>query len=35
MLKYLTVYGWCTSETGARELGIYPLAGRYDGCAPV
>ena len=35
MLKYLTVYGWCTSEAGARELGIYPLAGRYDGCAPV
>lgn len=35
MLKYLTVYGWCTSEAGARELGLYPLAGRYDGCAPV
>lgn len=35
MLKYLTVYGWCTSEAGMRELGLYPMAGRYDGCAPV
>jgi hypothetical protein len=35
MLKYLTVYGWCTSEAGTRELGLYPMAGRYDGCAPV
>lgn len=35
MLKYLTVYGWCTSEAGARELGTFPMAGRYDGCAPV
>lgn len=35
MLKYLTVYGWCTSEAGMRTLGLYPLAGRYDGCAPV
>ena len=34
MLKYLTVYGWCTSEAGMRTLGLYPLAGRYDGCAP-
>ena len=35
MLKYLTVYGWCTSEAGQRALGLYPMAGRYDGCAPV
>lgn len=35
MLKFLTVYGWCTSETGMRALGLYPLASRYDGCAPV
>ena len=32
-LKYLTVYGYCTSETGMRALGLYPIAGRYDGCA--
>jgi hypothetical protein len=35
MLKYLTMYGWCTSEAGMRALGLYPMAGRYDGCAPV
>jgi glucoside 3-dehydrogenase (cytochrome c) hitch-hiker subunit len=35
MLKYLTVYGWCTSEAGMRALDLYPMAGRYDGCAPV
>jgi len=35
MLKYLTVYGYCTSEAGMRTLGLYPLPGRYDGCAPV
>jgi hypothetical protein len=35
MLKYLTVYGYCTSEAGMRALGLYPIAGRYDGCAPV
>jgi hypothetical protein len=34
MLKFLTVYGWCTSETGMRALGLYPLPSRYDGCAP-
>ena len=34
-LKYLTVYGYCTSEVGMRALGLYPLAMRYDGCAPV
>jgi hypothetical protein len=35
MLKYLTVYAWCTSEAGMRALGLFPLPGRYDGCAPV
>lgn len=35
MLKYLTVYGYCTSEAGMRTLQLYPLPGRYDGCAPV
>jgi hypothetical protein len=35
MLKYLTVYGWCTSELGMRALRLYPLPWRYDGCAPV
>ena len=35
MLKYLTVYGYFTSEAAARKtLGSYPLPGRYDGCAP-
>lgn len=34
-LKYLTVYGYCTSEAGMRALELYPLAGRYDGCAPL
>ena len=33
MLKYLTVYGYCTSEVGARALGLDRLAGRYDPCA--
>lgn len=32
-LKYLTGYGYCTSEVGARALGLFQLAGRYDGCA--
>ena len=35
MLKYLTVYGYCTSEAGMRALKLYPLPWRYDGCAPV
>ena len=35
MLKYLTVYGYCTSQTGMRTLGLYPHPGRYDGCAPI
>jgi hypothetical protein len=34
-LKYLTVYGYCTSEPGMHALGLYPLPGRYDGCAPL
>lgn len=34
-LKYLTVYGYCTSEVGMRELGLWPQPWRYDGCAPV
>jgi gluconate 2-dehydrogenase gamma chain len=33
-LKYLTVYGYCTSEAGMRALGLFPLPWRYDGCAP-
>ena len=33
--KYLTVYGYCTSEAGMRELGLWPQPWRYDGCAPV
>ena len=34
-LKYLTVYGYCTSEVGMRALKLYPPPWRYDGCAPV
>ena len=34
-LKYLTVYGYCTSEGGMRALHLYPAPWRYDGCAPV
>lgn len=34
-LKYLTVYGYCTSEAGMRALRLYPLPLRYDGCAPL
>jgi hypothetical protein len=33
MLKYLTVYGYCTSEAGMRALGLYPLPGHYESCA--
>ena len=34
-LKYLTVWGYYTSEVGqTRELGLWPLPWRYDGCAP-
>jgi hypothetical protein len=34
-LKYLTVYGYCTSEVGQRALGLWPQQWRYDGCAPL
>jgi hypothetical protein len=35
MFKYLTVWGYFTSESAAREtLRDFPLPGRYDGCAP-
>jgi len=34
-LKYLTVYGYCTSEAGQRALGLFPPPWRYDGCAPL
>jgi len=36
ILKYLTVWGYCTSEPGMRKtLGSWPLPMRYDGAAPV
>jgi glucoside 3-dehydrogenase (cytochrome c) hitch-hiker subunit len=36
MLKYTTVFGYCTSEvTMRRTLGSWPRPTRYDGCAPV
>ena len=35
MLKYLTVYGYCTSAVGMRALHLDSLPGRYDGCAPI
>ncbi|MFN8580375.1 MAG: gluconate 2-dehydrogenase subunit 3 family protein [Gemmatimonadaceae bacterium] len=36
MLKFLTVWGFCTSEAGMREvLGTYPRATHYDGAAPL
>lgn len=35
-LKYLTVFGYCTSEPGmTKHLKSWPLPGRYDGNAPV
>jgi hypothetical protein len=35
MFKYLTVWGYFTSEAAARDvLHEYPLPGRHDGCAP-
>jgi len=34
-LRFLTIYGYCTSEVGMRdELGDWPMPGRYDGNAP-
>ncbi|MCC6318597.1 MAG: gluconate 2-dehydrogenase subunit 3 family protein [Gemmatimonadaceae bacterium] len=36
MLKYLTVWGYCTSEVGMRRtLAAWPLPMRYDGNAPM
>jgi len=36
MLKYLVVFGFCTSEPGQRQaLGLWPPPMRYDGCAPL
>lgn len=35
ILKYLTIWGYCTSEVGARSLGLNTLPMRYDGNAPV
>lgn len=36
MLKYLTIWGYCTSEVvQTRVLGLYPMPGRFDGCARV
>ena len=36
MLKYLTVWGYCTSEVGMRDtLHTWPMPMRYDGNAPV
>ena len=34
-LKFLTVWGYCTSEPGQTALGLWPLPGRFDGCARV
>jgi hypothetical protein len=35
MLKYLTVFGYCTSKVGqTQHLALWPLPGRYDGDAP-
>jgi hypothetical protein len=35
MLKFLTVWGYFTSEAGQRdELGLFPRPTKYDGCAP-
>ena len=36
MLKYTTVFGYCTSEVAMRRtFGAWPRPTRYDGCAPV
>lgn len=34
MLKYLTVWGYCTSEPGMKALLLYPQPMKYDGAAP-
>lgn len=34
-LKFLTIWGYCTSDVGAAVLGESPMGqGRYEGCAP-
>lgn len=33
MLKYMTIWGYHTSEVAMRAHGDYPLPMRYDGCA--
>jgi len=36
MLKYLTAFGYCTSEVAMRQtFGDWPRPTRYDGCASV
>ncbi len=36
MLKYTTVFGYCTSEVAMRQtFGAWPRPTRYDGCAAV
>lgn len=36
MLKYLTIWGYCTSEVAMRRtLRTWPRPTRYDGCAPL
>jgi len=34
LLKYLTIWGYCTSDAGAQALGLFQLPMRYDSCAP-
>jgi len=34
-MKFLTVFGYCTSEVGAKaELHYETIPGAYDGCGP-
>jgi hypothetical protein len=36
MLKYTTVFGYCTSEIAMRKtFGAWPRPTRYEGCAPI
>ena len=36
MLKFMTIWSYCTSEVGATlELRHDPMPGYYDGCAPL